>query len=151
MGVGVGWGGMLTFMLRWWCYADHCTFWLSCSDGTQRPHLLKAVGSLATKAYRLEDKKCLFLGKLCVRVAEPLGLAKMMRNPMVKMGRSEHRFHHDLSNTLQNAALNPWDSFRSQQWTRPQPRFEIPLWQLPGRKEIWQSFTMQQLKSGGPS
>ena len=22
-GVGVGWGGMLTFMLRWWCYADH--------------------------------------------------------------------------------------------------------------------------------
>ena len=23
MGVGVGWGGMLTFMLRWWCYAGH--------------------------------------------------------------------------------------------------------------------------------
>ena len=23
MGVGVGWGGMLKFMLRWWCYADH--------------------------------------------------------------------------------------------------------------------------------
>ena len=29
-----------------------CTFWLSCSDGTQSPHLLKAVGSLATKASR---------------------------------------------------------------------------------------------------
>ena len=23
MGVGFGWGGMLKFMLRWWCYADH--------------------------------------------------------------------------------------------------------------------------------
>ena len=64
MGVGVGWGGVLTFMLRWWCYADHRTFWLSCSDGTQGRPCWKQLALLCRRDLaRVEDKKNLIFGK----------------------------------------------------------------------------------------
>ena len=57
------------------------------------------------KRISLESWKCMKM--LCVRVVEPMGFANMRFKVVVNMGRSEHRLHHELSNTLQNAALNP--------------------------------------------
>ena len=64
MGVGVGWGGMLTFMLRWWCYADQRTFWLSCSDGTHGRTCWKQLALLRRRHLaRVEVKKTLIFRK----------------------------------------------------------------------------------------